>query len=263
MAVGVEYVLAGFCVGIAVGASGVGGGTLMTPALMFGFGMSPAYAIGTDLVYSALSKGLGAAFHGLQRTVCWRVAGLMALGSLPASAVTIAVLHVTGLGRIEQRAMTYTLGGVILLTAIISLARPLVRRWLRGQGEHEPSASPFGPRGRVALTVVCGIVLGCVVTLSSAGAGAFGTLALLMLYPEWPASQIVGTDLAHAVALTSVAGIGHLSLGTVNMGVALMLLAGSIPGIYLGTRIGLRLPTGVLRFLMSVILAVSGLGLVL
>lgn len=254
---------AGLFVGLAVGVTGVGGGSLMTPLLILLFGFAPSAAVGTDLLYAAGTKGFGTWLHGRQQTVDWRVVGLMASGSLPAAVLTILWLHFVGLEPWVEELMTVTLCVAIISTAILTLARNwLVARVVNGGGDVDESGLPSSVRRwREPATVIGGVTLGVLVTLSSVGAGVLGTTLLLLLYPRRAAIKIVGTDIAHAVPLTLVAGLGHLSLGTTDLPVLGFLLLGSLPGIYIGTRLGSRLPDGLLRPIISVLLVVIALSM--
>lgn len=246
------YIAAGLLVGTVVGATGVGGGSLMTPLLMFS-GVQPAIAVGTDLMYASATKGFGAWLHGQRGRVPWRVVGLLAAGSVPASILTIAFLHGLKADTAAfSRVMTVTLGIALIATAAVMLfgRRPLPDSAERGD-VGTGSASPL-------VTVAVGVVLGVVVTLSSVGAGAIGVAALAALYPRLGAGRIVGADIAHAVPLTLVAGLGHATLGTVNLPLAANLLIGSLPGVWLGCRIADRLPEKGLRACLAGMLCLVG-----
>ena len=247
------YVLSGFAVGLLVGQTGVGGGSLMTPLLVLLFGIHPTTAVGTDLLYAAASKSVGTLVHGSNRTVDWRVVGRLAAGSVPATIVTLLVssqvnLMSPGAGRV----VTLVLGIALLLTA----AALLGRRWvLAAVG---PAAARISPRARRALTIGCGAVLGVLVSISSVGAGAIGVTALVLLYPELSMARIVGSDIAHAVPLTLIAGAGHWWLGSVDWPLLGSLLTGAVPGIVLGSYLSARVPEAVLRPLLAVVLCVVG-----
>lgn len=253
------FSLAGFGVGAAVGITGVGGGSLMTPLLILMFGFAPSAAVGTDLLYASGTKAFGTWLHGRRRTVDWRVVGLMCSGSLPAALITVAWLHYVGLDPWVETLMTMTLCLAIIATAILTLIRKRIATRMEAAGKlGESGLTPRLYRLRGPLTVVGGVLLGVLVTLSSVGAGVLGTTMLLLLYPRRAAIRIVGTDIAHAVPLTLVAGLGHLTLGTTDLPVLGLLLLGSLPGIYVGTRVGMRLPDGLLRPIISVLLLVIG-----
>lgn len=257
------FTAAGLIVGIAVGVTGVGGGSLMTPLLILVFGFAPSAAVGTDLLYAAGTKGFGTWLHGRQQTVDWHVVGLMSAGSLPAAVLTICWLHFVGLHPWVEDLMTITLCVAIIATAVLTLVRKRLMAWLGGDNGSASGLPESLEQWRGAITVFGGIVLGVLVTLSSVGAGVLGTTMLLLLYPNREAIRIVGTDIAHAVPLTLVAGLGHLSLGTTDLPVLGFLLLGSLPGIYLGTRLGSRLPDGVLRPIISVLLLLIGSSMLL
>lgn len=249
-------IAAGFGVGMAVGITGVGGGSLMTPILILLFGFTPAAAVGTDLLYAAGTKGFGTWLHGRQQTVDWRVVGLLAAGSLPASLLTIIWLNIVGIQPWVEQLMLFTLSAAIVATAVLTLFKR--RHDTVAPEQWAVMKHRLIYRRRRTMTVACGVMLGVLVTLSSVGAGVLGTALLLMLYPHHRTIEIVGTDIAHAVPLTLVAGLGHLALGTTHVDVLLWLLAGSLPGIFVGTRLGTLLPDGRLRQLVSILLVVIG-----
>lgn len=259
------YIFSGFAVGLLVGVTGVGGGSLMTPLLVFLFGFQPAVAVGTDLLFAAITKTTGVwVHHGKHGSVNWKIVGLMAIGSLPAALVTIFVIrHMASLGKETSGLITYSLGIALILTA----AALLVRSYLTRNSERVVESS-YANTGRfksiqAPATILTGVVLGILVTLSSVGAGALGTIAILFLYPKMSTLKVVGTDLAHAIPLTAVAGLGHLSLGHVDFGLLGSLLVGSLPGIWIGSHIGAKIPEKILRPILASILMVIGLKFVL
>ena len=250
------YIVLGACVGVIIGLTGVGGGSLMTPALILLFGIHPATAVGTDLLYAATTKSAGAAVHGAQGNVAWPVVAWLALGSVPASAATIALLAVLGgHSGFTAKAMTFVLGLTLLATAVLMLFR---RRLLRLRMR----LPALGPERTALLTLLVGAVVGVLVSISSVGAGAIAVTALLLLYPEFPIVRIVGTDIAHAVPLTLVAGLGHWLTGSVDAAMLVSLLMGSIPGIVAGSYLAPKIPERGLRILLSAVLALAGFKLV-
>ena len=252
-----EFSLAGLLVGVVVGATGVGGGALMTPILILGFGVPAAVAVGTDLLFASITKSVGVVFHGQHGTVDWQIVKRMSLGSIPASIITTLVLMQVGLGEGAQQVMLITLSLAIITTATLSVFKgALLKIVQRGNGWQRQLVQI-----RPLLTTVVGALIGVLVTLSSVGAGVIGAVALLMLYPRIAAIRVVGTDLAHAVLLTAVAGLGHWGLGTIDFAMLGWLLLGSSPGIYLGTRVGLLLPDKLLRPALAGLLVVIGLSL--
>jgi uncharacterized membrane protein YfcA len=252
------YALSGFAVGAIVGLTGVGGGSLMTPLLVLFFGVAPATAVGTDLLYAALTKAGGVVVHSRRRHVRWDIVGRLAAGSIPGALLTIGVLT---LARIDHavlgRIVTHSLGVALLLTACAILAKPWIQRWGR------LASGAWRERWIGPLTVVVGLLLGVLVTLSSVGAGALGVAALFFLYPRLSTVEIVGSDIAHAVPLTLVAGLGHAHLGTVDWGLLGSLLVGSLPGIWLGSTLSSRVPDRLLRSGLASLLVVIGGKLVL
>lgn len=251
------YTLSGFAVGFTVGVTGVGGGSLMTPLLVLAFGVAPATAVGTDLLYAAVTKVGGTWVHARRGTVQWKLVGLLAAGSLPAAGTTILVVRQLAVDEARLRAVLTTILAVALvLTALVLLAKPWLRRF-----PETPGGVVLALRGRHlgVATVVAGVILGALVTLSSVGAGALGAAMLLFLYPRLDPAKVVGTDIAHAVPLTLVAGLGHAALGTVSYRILGSLLLGSLPGIYLGSHLGVKMPERVLRpVLATVLMAVGG-----
>ncbi|MBI4970081.1 MAG: sulfite exporter TauE/SafE family protein [Rhodospirillales bacterium] len=249
------YALSGLLVGFIVGLTGVGGGSLMTPLLVLLFGFSPAAAVGTDLLFAALTKAGGTVMHSLSRTIAWPVVGWLAVGSVPATALTLLGLRSYDLhSPALSAAISLALGVALLLTAAgLAGRRPA---WTAAR------ALPMAPGKRAGLTILTGALLGFLVSLSSVGAGAFGLTILILLYPERRPAVLVGTDIAHAVPLTLLAGLGHWLLGTVNWTVLAALLIGSLPGIVLGSLAAPKAPERVLRGILAAILAVVGLKLI-
>ncbi|MBS0274623.1 MAG: sulfite exporter TauE/SafE family protein [Proteobacteria bacterium] len=243
------YVLSGILVGGLVGMTGVGGGSLMTPILVLLFGMHPATAVGTDLIYASLTKASGSIVHGYNRTVDWRVVGRLALGSIPATALTIAALYFMDVdGKATQLLITRVLGFALLFTAFSLLIRKPLMRWYM---DHVPEMHPDRVR---KLTILTGATLGVLVSLSSVGAGAIGVTALVFLYPKMEARRIVGSDIAHAVPLTLIAGLGHASLGLINWHVLSSLLVGSIPAIIVMSIVSARASDTAVRVTLAIVL---------
>ncbi len=255
------YTLAGFAVGFIVGMTGIGGGSLMTPILVLGFGIQPAVAVGTDLLYAAITKAGGIFVHNSKKTIEWRIVGLLAAGSVPSSVVMIFVLKWLEAQEIDYSSLiTTTLSVALILTSIAMLFKVRLHRFASTNGRLEPLRD-LHREYRPQLTITTGIMLGILVTLSSVGAGAIGTAALFFLYPRMPSISIIGTDLAHAVPLTAVAGLGHAHLGTVDYGMLLSLLLGSLPGIYLGSHFVTHLPDRIVRPALAGMLLLIGVRL--
>ena len=251
------YAGSGFGVGLLVGLTGVGGGSLMTPLLVLLFGFHPATAVGTDLLFAAATKTVGTAMHGFRNTIDWRVVRRLATGSVPGAIVTLLALFEFGVqSKATTHAMSVVLGVALLLTALSLLFRPqIVAFAARRMGE--PSE-----RTVVRLTVLTGFVVGVLVSLTSVGAGALGVTALLLLYPKLPTARIVGSDIAHAVPLTLVAGLGHWLLGTTDWPLLASLVVGSVPGVMVGSYLAARTPELVLRPILAATLILAGSKLV-
>ncbi len=255
------YTLSGFIVGFVVGVTGVGGGSLMTPVLVLVFGIAPATAVGTDLLYASLTKMGGSWVHGRRGTVDWKVVKLLATGSLPAALLSMALLHYLALDEKHLKTLiTSVLSIALLLTAAALLFKPYLIKLGR-----RPDGVMFELHAHhlTGATIFTGAILGVLVTISSVGAGALGVVVLLFLYPRAPMAKIVGTDIAHAVPLTLIAGLGHAALGTVNYGLLGSLLLGSLPGIYLGSHLGIKIPDQVLRPILATMLIIIGIKLML
>lgn len=256
------FIFAGFFVGLVVGLTGVGGGSLMTPLLIFVFGIKPHLAIGTDLLFAAFTKMGGTVSLARARVVDWRIVGQVAAGSIPASLVTLYVLHEAGpADPATQAVMTTTLGIALLLTAGATLYKALRGKAVPTTIAPELLAQATKPR-HWALPILFGAVIGALVTITSVGAGAIGVIVLMLLYPALPLPRIVAADIAHAVPLTLVAGLGHASIGSVDWPLLVKLLAGSLPGIWLGTYLMHKTPDRVIRSLLSVLLAYAGVKLI-
>jgi len=245
------YVASGFSVGLLVGMTGVGGGSLMTPLLIMFFGVHPATAVGTDLLYAAATKAGGGIVHGWARSIHWPAVIRLASGSIPASILTLLVLWQLDLPADSARSVVNSvLCFALLLTAISLIFRKLVIERLRARMEHVDDATI------ARATVLVGASLGVLVSISSVGAGAVGVTALLLLYPQLPMARIVGSDIAHAVPLTLIAGIGHWAMGSVDWQLMAVLLIGSLPGIVIGSYCAIRVPETALRLLLAAILIV-------
>ena len=240
------YSLSGFAVGLLVGMTGVGGGSLMTPLLILLFGINPATAVGTDLLYAAATKTAGSMVHGLARGIDWRIVRRLASGSIPATCVTLLVLsHLSLDGDAVGSLITLVLGFALFLTAfVLVLGQPIVD-WYRAR------VAVLSERRTALATVAVGAALGVLVSISSVGAGAMGVVALMLLYPGLPMVKIVGSDIAHAVPLTLIAGMGHWMMGSVDWHIIMSLLAGSLPGIFVGSYFAIRVPERALRLVLA------------
>ncbi|KQN04895.1 hypothetical protein ASE85_07890 [Sphingobium sp. Leaf26] len=246
------HAMAGLLVGVLVGVTGVGGGSLMTPLLVLMFGVSAKTAVGTDLLFAALTKIVGSAVHGKRDTIEWPIVRRMAAGSVPAALVTLLVLGWIGdVGKSTEHIILLSLASLLALTSVAVIGR----KWLfRHRGDlgaaHSAGATFYG-------TTILGALIGVAVSLSSVGAGAIGVTVLLVLYPRLPVARIVGSDIAHAVPLALIAGTGHWLMGDVNGVLLVNLLIGSIPGVIVGSYLSSHAPDKVLQPLLAAVLAVS------
>jgi uncharacterized membrane protein YfcA len=249
------FTIAGLVVGFIVGMTGVGGGSLMTPILLW-FGIHPATAVGTDLLYAAITKASGVWVHARNKNIDWKITGLLSLGSVPAAALTLwflSTLHAdtSALNAIIKQGLAV----VLILTALAILFKSRLQAFAsRHAGDHYH----LSDRSLNILTVLTGVVLGIMVTLTSIGAGALGTVALFLLYPFLVTRRLVGTEIAHAVPLTLVAGLGHAGMGNMDWSLLGYLLLGSLPGIYLGSHLTGRISDRVLRPCLAAMLLLIG-----
>ncbi len=252
------YTIAGFTVGFIIGMTGVGGGSLMTPILVLGFGISPTVAVGTDLLYAAVTKSGGILFHHKQHNINWAIVRRLAMGSIPATIVAIFLLKkLQAEGINYDNIITTTLSIALILTSLVLIFRTRIINI--SKQESLAGMRAIHNKIRKPMTGVFGAMIGTLVTLSSVGAGALGTAILFLLHPGMRTIQIIGTDLAHAVPITLIAGLGHLHIGTVDLMLLLGLLIGSLPGIYLGTRVASILPDHVIRPLLAGMLFLIGI----
>jgi uncharacterized membrane protein YfcA len=247
------YALSGLAVGILVGLTGVGGGSLMTPLLVLLFGVHPTTAVGTDLLYAAATKTVGTGVHGFKRTVQWNIVARLATGSVPATIVTLWILSQQAKHAASANAfITTALGWALLVTSVAILFRKTIVAFaLSRTGDLEPGRA-------AAFTILLGAILGVLVSLTSVGAGALGMTVLLILYPRMDVAKLVGSDIAHAVPLTLLAGLGHWMMGSVDWMLLVSLLSGSIPGIIIGSLLAARTPDGVLRPVLAGTLLLVG-----
>jgi len=265
MAVDIGLVLGGLAVGLVVGMTGMGGGALMTPMLVFFFGINPLTAVSSDLVTAALMKPFGGAVHAVHRTVNWRLVGWLALGGVPSGFAGALLLRVVGKDSGVDSLVVTALGIALLLAAsglIVKAYLTMVRR-----REKAPDAPVDTPRALTSIgvrpipTVLVGIVGGLVVGMTSVGSGSIMIIALMLLYPTLQASQLVGTDLIQAVPLVAAAALGHLLFGDFQFDLAATLLLGCVPGAVIGALVSTRAPGGLVRRALALVLLASGLKL--
>ena len=255
----IGLVVAGLVVGFIVGLTGVGGGSLMTPILLW-FGIPPTTAVGTDLLYAAFTKMGGIFVHHRKRTINWSITGWLSLGSIPAALLTLWVLHsiktdITAINSIIK----YSLGWALLFTSVAVLFK---KKLLVFSQKHSGDKFHRESKTQNFLTVAIGVMLGITVTLTSIGAGALGTVTLFFLYPLLPTPRLVGTEIAHAVPLTLVAGLGHASMGNLDFVLLGQLLMGSLPGIVIGSLLSGKVPDLFLRNAIAIMLFFVGFKLI-
>ncbi|MDB0179772.1 hypothetical protein CTY72_14700 [Acinetobacter baumannii] len=257
-----EFILAGMLVGFCVGITGVGGGSLMTPILIGLFRIEPHIAIGTDLLYAAISKFCGSMVHAKKLNIVWPIVLWLAVGSIPASFGTAWVLeHYLSQSTHYKAVLTMVLGFMLTLTGVSIIFRTRIEKFFnkfRNKENTQTENEQLALQNKRTYIVIMGIILGVFVTLSSVGAGAFGIMALVIMFPNLPMIRIIGSDVVHAVLLTLVAGLGHMSAGNVDFVLLMWLLVGSIPAIIIGTLISSRMPERLIRKILGITLFALG-----
>lgn len=267
MAGPIEFILAGVLVGFCVGVTGVGGGSLMTPILISLFRIEPHVAIGTDLLYAAISKFCGSIVHAKKMNIVWPIVIWLAAGSIPASFATHWVLeNYLSQSTHYKATLTMVLGFMLTLTGISIVFRTQIERFFNqyrkqpvGEMTQDLAVIRAQAKEKRVLIIIMGIILGIFVTLSSVGAGAFGIMALVLMFPNLPMIRIIGSDVVHAVVLTFVAGMAYMTSGNVNFSLLGWLLLGSIPAIIVGTLVSSRLPEKIIRKVLGITLCVIGI----
>jgi uncharacterized membrane protein YfcA len=245
-----SLIVSGFVVGVLVGLTGVGGGSLMTPLLTLLFGVSPSVAVGTDLAFASITKAAGTATHRLRGTVRWDIVRLLCYGALPAAVLaTFALKHFGALDKQIGQLIRYCIAGSVMLTVVAILFRGKMLAWMLAHPERQLQG-----RALEVATIVAGAVLGSLVTISSIGAGAVGATLLVLMYPRLTPAEVAGTDIAYAVPLTAIAALGHWWLGSINWMLLLTLLIGSVPGITVGSWFARSVPERVLRGVLAAVL---------
>jgi uncharacterized membrane protein YfcA len=246
----ISYILSGFAVGLLVGMTGVGGGSLMTPLLTLLFGVTPSVAVGTDLAFASLTKTAGTISHRSHGHVQWHIVRKLCAGALPAAVLAaLALRHFGPLNHEIGEVIRYTIAVSVLLTVIAILLRKRMIDWI-----HAKPGRQLQGRALVVATVAAGALLGTLVTVSSIGAGAIGATLLVLMYPRLTPAEVAGTDIAYAVPLTAIAAFAHWWLGSIDWSLLLTLLVGSVPGITLGSWAARAVPERFLRGLLAMTL---------
>jgi uncharacterized membrane protein YfcA len=241
------YIISGFAVGLLVGMTGVGGGSLMTPLLTLLFGVPPSVAVGTDLAFASITKTAGTFTHRLRDTIRWDIVRALCVGALPAAVLaTLALKQFGALDKEIGQVIRYSIAGSVLLTVTALLFKTRMLAWINAKPSRQLQGRPL-----FIATVVAGAVLGLLVTVSSIGAGAIGATLLVMLYPRMSAAEVAGTDIAYAVPLTAIAAFGHWWLGSIDWNLLGALLVGSVPGIMIGSYAARAVPERFLRGLLA------------
>lgn len=245
-----SYIVSGFAVGLLVGMTGVGGGSLMTPLLTLLFGVPPSVAVGTDLAFASITKSAGTLTHRLRGTIRWDIVKRLCIGALPAA--VLATLALKSFGTLSPeigQIIRYSIAGSVLLTVVALIFKGRMLAWINAHPEKQLQGNKLA-----AATIIAGAVLGVLVTVSSIGAGAIGATLLVMLYPRMSSAEVAGTDIAYAVPLTAIAALGHWWLGSIHWELLASLLVGSLPGITLGSWVARSVPERFLRVLLAMTL---------
>ncbi|MDH5357859.1 MAG: sulfite exporter TauE/SafE family protein [Gammaproteobacteria bacterium] len=258
------FLVAGLFVGFMVGMTGVGGGSLMTPILIFGFAIHPAIAVGTDLLFAAITKAGGIWSYWRHGVINWTVVKRLGMGSIPATFATLWLLTFIGVDEGQHTDLiTTALGLALILTSSALLLKGYITDLLQARSGHPVVSALYRLRQdeqhKALATVLTGIFLGVMVTMSSVGAGALGAVTLLFLYPRMKGVEIIATDIAHAVPLTAIAGLGHSAVGTVDWSLLSFLVMGSLPGIYMGSHFGVKISDRVMRKILAILLLLVGI----
>ena len=253
-----SYIVSGFAVGLLVGMTGVGGGSLMTPLLTLLFGVSPSVAVGTDLAFASITKSAGTLTHRLRGTIRWDIVKRLCIGALPAAVVSTLALKSFGTLSPEiGQIIRYSIAGSVLLTVVALIFKGRMLNWINAHPEKQLQGNKLA-----AATIISGAVLGVLVTVSSIGAGAIGATLLVMLYPSMSSAEVAGTDIAYAVPLTAIAALGHWWLGSIHWELLISLLIGSLPGITLGSWVARSVPEKFLRVLLAMTLTTVAVKLI-
>jgi len=253
-----SYIVSGFAVGLLVGMTGVGGGSLMTPLLTLLFGVAPSVAVGTDLAFASITKSAGTLTHRVRGTVRWDIVKLLCIGALPAAVVaTLALKSFGTLSPEIGQIIRYSIAASVLLTVVALLFKGRMLAWINARPEKQLQGNKLA-----SATIISGAVLGILVTVSSIGAGAIGATLLVMLYPRMSSAEVAGTDIAYAVPLTAIAALGHWWLGSIHWELLFSLLIGSLPGITLGSWVARAVPEKFLRALLAMTLTAVAVKLI-
>lgn len=253
-----SYIVSGFAVGLLVGMTGVGGGSLMTPLLTLLFGVSPSVAVGTDLAFASITKSAGTLTHRVRGTIRWDIVKRLCIGALPAAVVsTLALKSFGNLSPEIGQIIRYSIAGSVLLTVVALIFKGRMLNWINAHPEKQLQGNKLA-----AATIISGAVLGVLVTVSSIGAGAIGATLLVMLYPSMSSAEVAGTDIAYAVPLTAIAALGHWWLGSIHWELLISLLIGSLPGITLGSWVARSVPEKFLRVLLAMTLTTVAIKLI-
>jgi uncharacterized protein len=249
-------VATGAIVGLAIGLTGVGGGSLMTPALVSGFGVAPAIAVGTDLAFAAITKTVGVVAHRSSGAIHWPLARLMMLGSVPACLISLFAMHIVDQRSAgsSERWIRLALTISLLLTAVAVLLRQQLQIWLQSRRPNTQNK-----RLRLIATVFSSALIGVLVAWSSIGAGAIGCMVLALIHRELEPRDVAATDIAYAVPLTAIAAVGHAWNGHLNVELMCVLLLGSIPGILIGVRLNHTLNPRVTQILLASLLTLAAI----
>jgi uncharacterized protein len=269
--------LVGLLIGFLVGLTGMGGGSLLAPIMILIFRIPPVWAVGTDIAYSTVTKALGSIVHIRQKNVNFKVALWLACGSVPATLLSVSLVQFIRkhYGTAVNGIILHAIGFTLLLVAVLLVLKPYIMRWLDKrnlearkqealQGETDSPTSPklWEKRYRPVVTALVGAFVGFLVGLTSVGSGTLIIVSMAFLFPRLTAKELVGTDIFQAFMLLAAGAIGYLGAGTINWPLAGMLLIGSLPGVFLGSKLSKFIPDRYMRPVLATVLVISGLKLI-
>jgi uncharacterized protein len=269
-----RYSIVGLVIGVLVGLTGMGGGSLLAPILILIFGVPPIWAVGTDVAYSTITKALGSVVHIRQRHTNFKIALWLACGSVPATLLSVALVQYIRkhYGSIVNGVILHAIGFTLILVAVLLVAKPFLMRRIDQKrletqkqaalaGESgEPGSAPnhWEKRYRPLITVLIGAFVGFLVGLTSVGSGTLIIVSLAFLFPRLTAKELVGTDIFQAFMLLAAGAIAYIIAGTINWRIVGLLLIGSLPGVFMGSKLSKFIPEPYMRPVLAAVLVISG-----
>ena len=257
--------LVGLCVGFLVGLTGMGGGALMTPIMILLFGVPPIYAVGVDFVYSTITKALGTIIHIRQKHVNFKIALYLSCGSIPAIILSTSLIQAMHKhhGEAANALILHSIGVVLLIAAFFILLKPFIMRRAKKIQYEQNKLTHFGSKNKPLFVICTGATIGFIIGMTSIGSGSLIIVALAFLYPRLPMKELVGTDIFQAFLLLFTGSLVYIFAGTINWHLVGSLLLGSLPGVFIGSKLTQRVPENFLRPILAILLAITGVKLIL